>query len=249
MARKTLTVDGTNLATFGVYISGQGTFSAPEKTVTFFSVPGRDGDVMGADSRLSNINVTYPCFIYSNLSQNMRDLRSFLLSRSGYVEISDTYHTDEYRLGAYLGPFEPEITQKNDAGSFDLTFICKPQRYLTSGKTAIDKTANFSITNPTHFNAKPIWRIYGTGYITVTSSGGVTTTVTISSSYLQSYIDIDSETMQAYDPTLVNAAGYVSITSSTSTLSADPPVLYPGSNSVALSGVTRVRVTPRWWEV
>lgn len=133
--RNYLTIAGKDSRDFGVYISGQGTFSAPEKAYTFYNVPGRNGAILGNEHRLENIEVSYECFIYSNFNQNIADFRTFLLSLNGYQKLSDSYHTDEYRYAVYTGPFEPEVTSKNDAGSFTLTFNCKPQRYLISGDT------------------------------------------------------------------------------------------------------------------
>lgn len=133
--RNYLTIAGRDSRDFGVYISGQGTFSAPEKAYEFYNVPGRNGAIIGNDHRLENIEVTYQCFIYSNFSQNIGDFRTFLLSLNGYQELTDSYHPDEYRMAVYVGPFEPEVTAKNDAGSFELVFNCKPQRWLYSGDT------------------------------------------------------------------------------------------------------------------
>lgn len=133
--RNYLTIAGTDSRDFGVYISGQGTFSAPEKAYEFYSVPGRNGAILGNDNRLENIEVSYNCFIYSNFNQNIAEFRTFLLSLNGYQRLTDSYHPDEYRMAVYTGPFEPEVTEKNDAGSFVLTFNCKPQRFLTSGDT------------------------------------------------------------------------------------------------------------------
>ena len=133
--RNYFTLAGKDSRDFGVYISGQGTFSAPEKAYEFYNVPGRNGAILGNDHRFENIEVSYECFIYSNFSKNIGDFRTFLLSLDGYEKLIDSYHPDEYRMAVYTGPFEPEVTSKNDAGSFTLTFNCKPQRYLTSGDT------------------------------------------------------------------------------------------------------------------
>lgn len=133
--RNYLIFGGRDSRDFGVYISGQGTYGAPEKAYDFYSIPGRNGALIGNERRLENIEVSYECFIYANFDENIANFRSYLLSLDGYQELTDSYHTDEYRLACYVGPFEPEVTQKNDAGSFTLTFNCKPQRFLTSGKT------------------------------------------------------------------------------------------------------------------
>lgn len=133
--RNYLTIAGKDSRDYGVYISGQGTFSAPEKAYEFYNVPGRNGAILGNDHRLENIEVSYECFIYSDFNKNIADFRTFLLSLNGYQKLTDSYHPDEYRMAVYVGPFEPEVTETNDAGTFTLTFNCKPQRWLISGET------------------------------------------------------------------------------------------------------------------
>lgn len=133
--RNYFTIAGRDSRDFGIYISGAGTFNAPEKAYQFFEIPGRSGDLIGNDHRLMNVELTYHAFIYTNFRQNVREFRSFLLSLNGYQKLTDTYHPDEYRMACYVGAFEAEPTPMLDAGEFDITFNCKPQRYLVSGET------------------------------------------------------------------------------------------------------------------
>lgn len=130
-------LDGVDSRDYGVYISGQGTFSAPQKAYTFYNVPGRNGAILGNEHRLENIEVSYEAFIYTDFDNNIAKFRTFLLSLNGYVKLIDSYHPDEYRYAVYTGPFNPEVTKMNDAGSFVITFNCKPQRYLISGDTTM----------------------------------------------------------------------------------------------------------------
>lgn len=127
--------NGRDSRDFGVYISGQGTFKAPQKAYQFYNIPGRNGALIGYDNRFENIDISYEAFIYKDFNKNIAEFRSFLLSVPGYARLEDSYHPDEFRMAAYVGPFDPTITSKNDAGSFVITFNCKPQRYLLSGET------------------------------------------------------------------------------------------------------------------
>lgn len=127
--------NGRDSRDFGVYINGQGTFSAPQKAYQFYNIPGRNGALIGYDNRFENIEVSYDAFIYKDFSKNIAEFRSFLLSVPGYARLEDSYHPDEFRMAAYVGAFEPEVTPKNDSGQFTITFTCKPQRYLKSGET------------------------------------------------------------------------------------------------------------------
>lgn len=133
--REYFILNGVDSRDFGVYISGQGTFSAPQKAYTFYNIPGRNGAILGSENRLENINVSYEAFIYTDFDNQIAKFRTFLLSQNGYVKLSDSYHPDEYRYAVYQGPFEPTVERTNDAGKFVITFNCKPQRYLTSGET------------------------------------------------------------------------------------------------------------------
>jgi phage-related protein len=254
--RKHLYVDNVDLATYGVYISGGGTFSAPEKACTWYGVPNRNGDILGYNRRLLNIEVTYDCFICANFDTNISNLRNFLLSRDGLVRISDDYHTGEFRMGTYEGPFEPTITQKLDAGSFQLTFNCQPQRWLTSGETPITKTKttsasqsqSYTLNNPTHFHSKPLIRITGDGIVFIANRY-----IEILTTLTHSYVDIDCDSMACYCGNL-NCSPDVIIRygNEGTSYGADPPTLPPGNWGIyfpAGTNVTEVTITPRYWEV
>lgn len=259
--RKKLYVDGVDLSTFGLYISGQGTFGSGAKEYTYYNVPGRDGAVLGVNSRLENVSVTYPGFIYANFAQNMRDLRSFLLSRSGYVRIEDDYDTTHFRMGVFEEPISPDVTPVNDAGRFDLVFNCLPQRWLKSGETAIEVAsgASATITNPTQFIAKPLISMYGYGSVEVKRYGmtdGVIVTILsdVSSAVQQPYF-VDCENMNVWgidgNGQIVNINDVTEFTDLwSSRYGADAPILKPGINYVSVNGdnITKVEIVPRYWE-
>lgn len=234
--RNWFTFDGVDCRDYGVFISGQGTFSAPARGYEFFPVPGRNGDLIGNEKRLENLELTYPAFAYANFMESIRGFRSFLLSRTGYKRLVDTYHPDEYRMACYAGPFEPEMMTNNRAGTFDVIFSCKPQRYLMSGDTVHEFTSAGTLYNPTMFDAQPFIRVYGTGTLGV---GGKTITI---SAHSYSYIDIDCELMDAYYGA-TNCNSYVSVTGN------DFPTLPPGESGITMSGVTKAEIKPRWWQV
>lgn len=232
MSRQYITYNGTDLRDYGVYISGTYVFNAPARSYEPIAIPGRNGSILGSEKRLDDIELRYPAFIYNNFDSNVASLRAFLLSSIGYKRLVDTYHPNEFRLGYFPGAFEATPTSKLDAGQFDLTFICKPQRYLISGETTTMFSASGTLTNPTLFEAKPLLRVYGTGSITV---NGVTITI----SEADTYTDIDCEIMEAYK-------GSANKNYAVSLNSVYFPVLSPGSNTITLDGVT-ADITPRWW--
>lgn len=235
--RKYLNVDGTNLADFGVYISGGGTFSAPDKNVEFKAINGRNGDILISNKRYNNLTVKYPAFIFKNIENNIAGLRNFLLSRDGYVRIEDSYHSDEFRLGAFVDSFDPDMVDALNAGEFDLVFNCKPQRYLKSGEQVKTYTADGTIFNPEYMTALPLLRIYGAGTVGIGSE-----TLTIAS-HEYDYIDIDCNIQDAFYGT-TNCNSLITLSSG------DFPVLLSGENGVALGdGITQIDIIPRWWRL
>ena len=234
--RNYFTIGTTPSTTYGVYISGQGTFSAPRREYNMIPIPGRNGDLVGNEKRFENLELTYPAFIYTNFKTNLRNLRNFLLSLVGYQRLTDTYHTDEFRLALFEGPFEPDVEPKNNAGQFELVFNCKPQRFLLSGELTTTLTADGTISNPTLFDSQPLLRVYGTGQLGINSD-------TITISVADTYTDIDCEMMDCYKGT-TNKNSYVSFSGN------NFPVLKPGTNNIDLgTGITKVEITPRWWQL
>lgn len=227
--------DNTDSRTFGVYISGGGTYSSPSRAYELISIAGRNGDLSGFEKRLENTIVTYPAFIFDSFNSNLRNLRSFLLSKRGYFRLEDTYHTDEYRMALYRGGLEPEVVE-NKAGSFEIVFECMPQRFLTSGETTITLTTDDTVSNPTYFPAKPLLRVYGTGTLGINSDNIIISAV-------DTYVDIDCDIMEAYKGS-VNCNANISVSGTSF------PVLESGANSIALgTGITKVEITPRWYQV
>ena len=232
------TFAGRNSQDFKVYISGQGTYNAPARVYTSYEVPGRNGDLLVDEKRYENIELTYPAFIYQDMRNNIDGLRNFLLSQKGYQRLEDTYHPDEYRMAYYEdGLDDVEIDPRHEFASFDLTFKCKPQRFLKSGERVITLTAAGSVYNPTPHPSKPLIRVYGKGQLGIGSQ-----TITIGSN-AGTYTDIDCEMMDCYQGTY-NRNGTVTFTDY------NFPVLNAGTTNFSLgSGITKVEITPKWWRI
>lgn len=228
---QTLTIGGRNLADFGVYISGEGTYNAPERSITEEVVPGRNGSLIIDNGRYQNIEVSYPAFIIRDFPRNMAGLRSYLASLRGYSRLEDSYHPDEYRMAALSGGLDVKTSgYMNREGKFTLTFNCKPQRFLRSGEYAIPVESGATVYNPTLFDAKPLIRVYGNGSIIVNGE-------TMEWSGSSEYVDIDCDIQDCY---------YMGANMN-SHVTGDFPVLSPGDNVIVFTGSTSVRITPRWW--
>lgn len=167
---KTLTFDGESSADYGVYITGQAVFNAPEREVEMITIPGRNGTFALDKGRFENVTVTYPAGIFADtdedFSEAISDFRNWLCSRQGYVRLEDDYNPNEYRLAVYKSGLEVELAQLK-AGEFNIVFECKPQRFLKSGETEITVTSGDEITNPTLFDASPLLEVSGYGSLKV----------------------------------------------------------------------------------
>lgn len=237
--RNYLMINGVSSADFGVYISGPGTFSAPAREVQMLQIPGRNGDLIVKADRLQNYELVYPAFICRNFDSNIAALRNYLLSQPSYLRLEDSYHPDEFRVGVYTGPFDPEVTQRLRAAKFDLSFNVKPQRFLKSGENPqqLGAADTYVLRNPTQFIARPILKLYGNGTFRLNTLNYFTVT-----NNADTYVDIDCELMMCHTgPTDRNADVTVPGT--------DTPVLLPGINSLLFTGFTDIYITPRWWIV
>lgn len=221
----------------GVYISGNGVYNAPERDYEMVSIPGKNGQLAIDHGRYENIEVTYPCFIWADTQQEfrekMRTIRAKLTSKLGYKRLEDTYHPDEYRMAIYKAGIEVDPVYYNRAGEFELTFDCKPQRFLKSGENQVTVANNGAITNPTLFESLPIIETQGAGTLTINNS---TITITNTGKTI-----LDSEMMEAYMEE--NGA----IIPKNDSVSGEFPKLQSGANTVSRTGITSVKITPRWW--
>ena len=220
---------------FGIWISGEGTYDAPERNVQEQEVAGRNGSLLFDMGNYKNITVKYPAAIKRDMPSRFRDFINYAGSQIGYQRLEDTYHPYEFRMARFISKMSVETSgYMNRTGMFTLEFDCKPQRFLKSGEEPVEFTANGILYNRTMQNAKPLLRVYGTGAGTV---GIGSETITISA--ISSYVDIDCEIMDAYKGA-VNCNGNVSFT--------DDIVLGSGENNISKSGnISKVVITPRWW--
>lgn len=174
---KALTFDGTSSRNYGVYITGEAVYNAPERAVEMITIPGRNGAFALDKGHFENIEVSYPAGIFADteadFAQAVSDFRNFLCSKRGYCKLSDEYNSGEYRMAIYKSGLEVTPTMLR-AGEFTITFECKPQRFLTSGDTASAVTSGGTLTNPTLFPSSPLLEVSGYGDITI---GGGTMTV------------------------------------------------------------------------
>ena len=231
-------IDGTSSATYNIFASGENTYNAAERDVSSIEVPGRSGNLLVDNGRFKNVDVKYPCVIPYGFQNNANNIRAWLMSNSfGYHKITDDYDASHYRMGRVKGGIEFQPMYTNQAAALcDITFDCKPQRFLTSGDVFTEySAASFTVNNPTAFDSKPIVRLYGTGYVEFPNGAKITVSATSGD-----YIEFDCETLNAVDSNGANANSKVTVLG--------VPVLTSGGNAMSKT-LTKVKIKPRWWEL
>lgn len=240
-------MDNTKLLYFDaepvdVIIAGDMVYNAPQRVYEMVDVPGRNGQLAIDHGRYENIVVKYPAFIWANTQtefrQKIASVRAQLTSKLGYQRLEDTYNPDEYRMAIYKSGLEVEPSVYNTGAQFELVFDCKPQRYLKAGETVITVSDGDTITNPTLFTSLPLLEVEGVGSLTIGN-----TTVTITGSSTQT-IYIDCEIMDAY--TLTGGA-IVSANDKINLNDAAFPNLPAGDTGVTFTGISSLKITPRYW--
>lgn len=252
-----------NSLTYGVMISGSGTFNKPQRRVEKITIPGRNGDVFVADNGFENVTVSYPAFIARGFEHKYHEFIEAMLAQEGYCKLEDTYDINHYRMGIFQAPEEAEVGTLNRAGKFTLEFDCQPQRWLkmfseyrtvwTQGETA----SNIRIANPTKYIASPVIRVYGYGNFTLNATENMGIEV---SDYSQEYsvydhIDIDSEIEECYfGSTPLNEFVNIVINGAQNAKSLFPQ-LAPGENILAIpetasqSSIDRIDIKTRFWTI
>lgn len=129
---------GRKSSDFDVWASGLAIFDTPAKRYKMIDVPGRNGALTIEDGSFENIELTFKdCFIPSKFAENFSALKSYLYSLKGYQRLELSWLPNEYRLATFVDGIEPGVKNWDGKGKFDLTFNCKPQRFLKSGEESI----------------------------------------------------------------------------------------------------------------
>lgn len=229
--------DGKCSADFGIMVSGMNTFNAAERDVEKVVVPGRNGEMILDNGRLKNISIQYPISFAGDFQTHALAAKAWLLSSGGYKRLTDSYNPEYFRMAAFVGPIDFDVTLLNRVGETTLTFDCKPQLYLKSGELPL-RFSHPTVLLNTGSPALPNIHIFGegTGELTIGKT-------TVSILGFNGDITLDCEDMDAYrvaDGLLVNCNGLI--------YAPEFPVLQPGENSISWSGgIDHIEIIPRWW--
>lgn len=167
---KGLTFNGFNSKDFGVYITGEAVYNAPERDVEMIDIPGRNGSFARDNGRFNNIIVEYTAGMFgdaqTDFAEGISEFRNALCASVGYCRLEDEYNPDEYREAVYKSGLDVSPELMGRAGEFKITFECKPQRFLKSGEIAQTIAASGdTLANPTRFSSRPLLEVTGYGKI------------------------------------------------------------------------------------
>ena len=230
----TFTYNSIPSSTYGIFIEHRPVQVFPKRIIESVSIPGRSGNFLIDTGAYDNVTMTYQvAYINSgNVRSDAINIATWLYQNQ-YCVLTDTYDPLYYRKAVYVSPLN--VTDiLNEAGRANITFDCKPQRYLLSGLTALTPASGSSITND-YQTAKPT--------ITITGSGTGSVSIGASTIAITGQTDdivMDCENMTAEE----NGAN----ANSKLTITGGYPELVNGANLVTFSGgVTAISVVPNWW--
>ena len=224
-------LNGVPSTDYGVYLATANMMDAPERDYSEVTIPGRSGTLLHDNGRWSNGTLTVTAYIHDGIREKAQAFRTFLLSLPGYVRYEDTLRPEEYRMVRVSGGFEIS-TSDRIGGSFNITFSCKPYRYVKEGEEPITLMQSGIIHSEWIMPSKPLLRVYGWGTLQV-GTGSLTI-----ASDIGEYVDIDCEIKDAYMGEN-NRNSFVTVR--------EWPELICGDNAIVLpSTVTKIEITPRW---
>lgn len=125
---------------FDLIIQAPPTYNIPAKDVTIEHVPGRNGDLLIDNKSWQNVERTYSVASVfrpgTDFIGNSERLIKWLTTQKGYHRLEDSYDPEVYRLAEYKN--SGSLTNYYDvATAINISFDCKPQRYLKSGENPV----------------------------------------------------------------------------------------------------------------
>ena len=211
-------------------------YAYPERDYTITHIPGRNGDIIQDNGCYKNVERTYEVSFdvpNEDFATYANAVSAWLHSITGYARLEDSYEPNYYRMATYQ---ESNIFENlyNQAGTANIVFECKPQRFLKTGDNTIAIQNSLTIMNPTGFDAYPLFKVTGTsGVLTVNGNS-------IAISSIDGFVMLDCELQDAYKENI----------NKNRTISGTFPVLNPGSHTIRWTGsISSVTMKPRWWTI
>lgn len=147
----------------GIYVYFDDIDAIPSRVGEFIEIPGRNGSFYLDKGRYEDVTHTYD--IVAMTMEAGRDLINAISSQVGYQRLEDSFNPNELYSAVFTSEVEPNVPTDREQMTFKLMFTRKPQRFLTSGETAIDVDSGDTLTNPTLFESSPLLEVEGYGTI------------------------------------------------------------------------------------
>lgn len=155
-----LKFNGKSTEELGLVIQTPPSYTFPERDMSSVHVPGRNGDLYIDNKCYQNAERSYAIAKGfkpgTKLYANAQEILSWLTSANGkYVRLEDSYDNEVYRL-AMFNNSNSFVNYFDEATSIDVTFKCKPQRFLKSGENTLHyEGSSVIIENITGYESLP----------------------------------------------------------------------------------------------
>ena len=236
MLDETFYLDGVDATSAGIHLQKPIVFSEAVPNIESKKIPGRNGALIFDTGSYKNRSGAASCFcLQEDVETAISSAGRFLMSKKGYRRLETSDDPNHYWMARVEN--SPQIAMRlRTLAPFEISFDCKPQRFVKSGENSVVFTSNGSISNQYGQIALPLITLYGNGTGTLTIGSCV---VDVKS--LDGVLYLDSDTQNAY-----NNNGNQNMNINAPTF----PTLPDGETQIAFSGgIERIEIVPRWWEL
>jgi phage-related protein len=250
MLNETFYLDGVDANTAGIRLQSPIEFSEAVPIVEIQSIPGRNGDLVFETGSYENRVGTARCFcLQKDVEKALSASGRFLMQKHGYRRLETSDDPDHFWLARVEN--SPAISQRmRTLAPFDISFDCKPQRFLKCGEEKIvikHSTGNIvhKVYNQFGFPSRPLIHIHWkTDVDNLVVFQFLESGCTIRASGVPGKdLFIDCDIHDAYNES-GNQNKHIT--------AYDFPTLEPGENSIGIYGFENldyVEIIPRWWEL
>ena len=226
--------DGQASNVLGLWIEHRPVITTARRVVESITVPGRNGSLLFDTGAYENVTVTYQV-AYKDGGQYspLYSIASWIaewLNQGRYCTLEDTYYPTIVRKAVFVSPLN--VTDiLGVAGRANITFSCKPQKYIKSSQSAIPNL---------HSGDTLYYSWAGSPIITTTGNGTVLingTSVKVTGATGSVVINCEDQTIEQNG---TNASSLVTLTNGF-------PSIVIGNNTFSWTGFTSVSVIPNVW--
>ena len=268
--------NGISSKDVGIEVETYPRYEIPEKNVTTYEIPGRNGNIVVDNGTFKNAITSYDVSFLTEdgeYNSQIHKIAAWLYSPSGYAILEDSYDIEHYRMARISSSTDFE-NLFNKAGKATLEFDCKPQRFLKNGdksriiKTETNAVISIKLHNPTLFNSNPIIKIYNQsksdttkrisnfkiGDTTIKFSDLIQDATKLSYDLINIVIDFETHNAYYYNSNDEESKKYALSAYAYSKLFGKCINLVPGDNlitlnlvSVSANDTVYMEIIPRWW--